>query len=289
MNKIKNLINKLLEEINFQRLKKIKSFSLIIIPEEVGIKAHTKKFTVKNAIFLISLYTIISFIIGFYIINYSPIKNIFIHEKGALSYSDIKKIEELNKRVLFLTRDLENLKSSNEQLKNALILGDSTLADSLTKFNPSLNKKTENHYGGNILTVIEKMFNIQFNRDSQDVQFIYPSKGYISRGFMPEFGHMGIDFVEKTGTVVFAAASGYVVFADYTVNDGYMIILNHPDGFVTVYKHCSVLLKKIHDVVTQGEAIALSGNTGELTTGPHLHFEIWKEGKPVNPKNLLTN
>lgn len=289
MNKIKSIIQRISEEINFRRLKKIKSFSLIIIPEEVGIKAHTKKFTVKNAVFLISLYTIISFIVGFYVINYSPLRYIFIHDKGSLSYSDIKKIDELNKRVIFLTRDLEYLKSSNEQLKNALILGDSTLSDSLSKFNPSLNKNKDNPYGGNILEVIEKMFNIQFNSDSEYIQFIYPSKGYISRGFMPEFGHMGIDFVEKTGTLVFAAASGYVVFADYTVNDGYMIILNHPDGFVTVYKHCSVLLKKVHDVVTQGEAIALSGNTGELTTGPHLHFEIWKDGKPVNPKNLLTN
>ncbi len=284
MNKIKTIIKKLLEGINFQRLKKIKSFSIIIIPEEVGIKAHTQKFTVKNAIFLISLYTIISFIVGFYIINYSPLRYIFVHEKGALSYSDIIKIDELNKRVIFLTRDLENLKSSNEQLKNALILGDSTLADSLSR-----NKNKENPYGGSILEVIQKLFKIQFNSDSEYIQFVYPSKGYISRGFMPEFGHMGIDFVEKTGTLVFAAASGYVVFADYTVNDGYMIILNHPDGFVTVYKHCSVLLKKVHDIVTQGEAIALSGNTGELTTGPHLHFEIWKDGKPVNPKDLLTN
>jgi murein DD-endopeptidase MepM/ murein hydrolase activator NlpD len=68
-----------------------------------------------------------------------------------------------------------------------------------------------------------------------------------------------------------------------------MIIIAHPDGYMTVYKHCSVLLKKTRDIVSEGELIALSGNTGELSTGPHLHFEIWKNGKPLDPQNLLLN
>ncbi|HEY6907521.1 MAG TPA: M23 family metallopeptidase, partial [Ignavibacteriaceae bacterium] len=101
--------------------------------------------------------------------------------------------------------------------------------------------------------------------------------------------HMGIDFVIKTGTPVYATANGFVIFADYTTNDGYMIIIDHNNGYISVYKHCSVLLKRSRETVLQGETIALSGNTGEISTGPHLHFEIWKEGEPVDPKSVLIN
>jgi murein DD-endopeptidase MepM/ murein hydrolase activator NlpD len=100
---------------------------------------------------------------------------------------------------------------------------------------------------------------------------------------------MGLDFVVKEETPVYAAAGGYVIFADYTVNDGYMIILNHINGYISVYKHCSSLVKRVRENVEQGELIALSGNTGRKTTGPHLHFEIWKNGKPVDPEKFFIN
>ena len=127
------------------------------------------------------------------------------------------------------------------------------------------------------------------DKQSKSYYFSKPADGFISRGFDPERGHMGIDFVIKTGTPVFAAANGYVIFADYTTKDGYMIILNHNNGYISVYKHCSVLLKRARETVLQGEVIALSGNTGEISTGPHLHFEIWKNGEPIDPKKVLIN
>ncbi|MHB1687468.1 MAG: M23 family metallopeptidase [Ignavibacteriaceae bacterium] len=289
MNKLKILLQNLLSKINFQSLKKIKSFSLIIIPEEVGFQAKSKKFTVKYAATFLILYTLILLIAGFYIINFTPMKSIFAPGRTGLSSSDIKKLDELNQRVIFLTRDLESLKTTNEQLKNAIMLGDSTLVDSLSRKKKSSNQQNENPFGGNVFEVIKKIFNEKIEQDQENIHFSYPTTGFISRGFMPEIGHMGIDFVVKVGTPVYAASSGYVVFADYTVRDGYMIILSHPGGYITVYKHCSALLKKARDVVLEGETIALSGNTGELTTGPHLHFEIWKDGKPIDPKNVLTN
>ena len=100
---------------------------------------------------------------------------------------------------------------------------------------------------------------------------------------------MGLDFAVRTGTSILASAAGYVVFAGFTADDGYMIILVHSDGYITVYKHCSGLTKKLRDSVLQGETIALSGNTGLATTGPHLHFEIWKNGQVIDPKDLLIN
>jgi murein DD-endopeptidase MepM/ murein hydrolase activator NlpD len=93
----------------------------------------------------------------------------------------------------------------------------------------------------------------------------------------------------KERTPVYASAGGYVIFADYTINDGYMIILNHLNGYISVYKHCSSLVKRTRENIEQGELLALSGNTGRKTTGPHLHFEIWKNGKPVDPEKHFIN
>ena len=100
---------------------------------------------------------------------------------------------------------------------------------------------------------------------------------------------MGLDFSVKSGAPVYASESGMVIFADFTAGDGYKIIIQHDGGYISVYKHCSVLMKKERDIVSRGELIALSGNSGENTSGAHLHFEIWKDGKPLNPKEILIN
>jgi len=116
-----------------------------------------------------------------------------------------------------------------------------------------------------------------------------PVKGFVTKDFNPGSGHFGIDFAVKEGTPIFATANGYVVFANFTVEDGYTIILAHPENYISVYKHCSSLLKKERQSVMQGEIIALSGNTGKWSTGPHLHFEIWKNGILIDPKTVILN
>jgi len=98
---------------------------------------------------------------------------------------------------------------------------------------------------------------------------------------------MGLDIAVKENTPVYASASGYVVFAGYTVDEGYVIILNHSDGYLTIYKHCALLLKNERERVEQGELIAQSGNSGLHSSGPHLHFEIWKDGSVINPELVL--
>jgi murein DD-endopeptidase MepM/ murein hydrolase activator NlpD len=91
----------------------------------------------------------------------------------------------------------------------------------------------------------------------------------------------------KNGTPVFASAGGFVVFSGYTNNFGHIIILSHSDGYLSIYKHCSVILKKEREFVKQGDLIAQSGNSGLATTGPHLHFEIWHNGMPIDPETIL--
>ncbi len=116
-----------------------------------------------------------------------------------------------------------------------------------------------------------------------------PVEGYTTRGYEPARGHVGLDIAGKVGSLVCAAADGYVVFSGWTHDDGYQIILSHSNGFLTFYKHNETLLKPANVFVKRGEAIALLGSSGQTSSGPHLHFEIWKDGKPVDPKLYLLN
>ena len=88
-------------------------------------------------------------------------------------------------------------------------------------------------------------------------------------------------------TPVKAVADGTVIFSEWTAATGYVIILKHDQDMISAYKHNGSLLKAQGDLVRAGEVIATVGNTGELTTGPHLHFELWKNGSPVNPLNYV--
>ena len=114
-----------------------------------------------------------------------------------------------------------------------------------------------------------------------------PLAGSISSGMNVGIGHLGIDLVAPEGTAVQAVDDGSVLFSSYTVETGYTLLIQHRGERVSVYKHCASLLKRQGDLVSGGEAVALMGNTGELTTGPHLHFEWWVRGRPLDPTPWL--
>jgi murein DD-endopeptidase MepM/ murein hydrolase activator NlpD len=121
-----------------------------------------------------------------------------------------------------------------------------------------------------------------------DGQFFYrPVKGSISAVFAPEKKHYGIDFVAAPHESVLATQSGTVIYNGYDPNYGNVVHIQHKNGFLSVYKHNDVILKEIGDPVWAGEAVALIGNTGNLTTGSHLHFELWFRGQPLNPAEYI--
>ncbi len=278
---------------NFKNLKKLKGLSFVIIPQGGGTETKSINFNMGKVLTFAGVYAFVFLLAGFFILNITPLKSVFFPQSSKLNPSEQKIVDELNKKLIFLSTELENLKSTNQQLKDAIMLGDSTMFDSLSQSLKKTGKSKKTPYGGDILYVFKKLFTKDSagntKTDKNTIHFMMPLNGFISRGFNPETGHMGIDIVAKTGTPIYAAASGYVIFADYTVRDGYMMIIGHSDGYITVYKHCSELLIKSRDIVLEGQIIALSGNTGKITTGPHLHFEIWKNGKPINPIKLLIN
>ena len=99
--------------------------------------------------------------------------------------------------------------------------------------------------------------------------------------------HFAVDVVAPRGTPVKSVANGTVLFSEWTSQTGYVIIIKHQDNLTSVYKHNGFLSKSQGDLVRAGEVIAEVGNTGELTTGPHLHLELWKNGKPIDPLNYI--
>ncbi|WP_064966455.1 M23 family metallopeptidase [Tenacibaculum ovolyticum] len=119
------------------------------------------------------------------------------------------------------------------------------------------------------------------------IVFFSPLTGTVSQAFNMNDKHYALDIVAKTGTPVKAIADGTVILAEWTAETGYVITIQHPNKFISVYKHNGSLLKQQGDVVKSGEAIASVGSTGELTTGAHLHFELWNNGFPVNPTDYI--
>jgi murein DD-endopeptidase MepM/ murein hydrolase activator NlpD len=269
-----------LKNIDIKRFFTRKGFSVLIVPDNTDSNSRTHRFSYKRTITILLSYSILIAFVGFLLFSITPVKGLFF-SNGTLNKSELKTINELNERMIILSKELDDLRNSNKILKNAIKLGDSTIFKKENSDN--INGKS----GGSILAVFRDLLcNLKlFQKDI--INFIKPTNGYISRNFDPEKGHMGIDFVVKTGSPVYVSANGFVIFANYTVKDGNMIIISHPGNYISVYKHCSVLLKRERDIVVQGELIALSGNTGEISTGPHLHFEIWKDGIPINPIKIL--
>lgn len=117
--------------------------------------------------------------------------------------------------------------------------------------------------------------------------FFRPTRGMISSEFDANKKHFGIDIAASPNESVLATLDGTVVLATYTADTGYVIQVQHGQNLVSIYKHCGSLLKKVGDMVKAGEAIALVGNTGEKTTGPHLHFEIWNRGRALDPSKYI--
>lgn len=116
--------------------------------------------------------------------------------------------------------------------------------------------------------------------------FYCPIKGVITNGFNPENSHFGIDIASDEKDI-FSIANGVVVLSTWTLETGYTIQIQHANNLISVYKHNSVLLKEEGEDVVAGEIIAVYGNSGEITTGPHLHFEMWLNGKAVNPIDYI--
>jgi murein DD-endopeptidase MepM/ murein hydrolase activator NlpD len=129
---------------------------------------------------------------------------------------------------------------------------------------------------------------IQDFGEISEIYFISPLSGIVSSPFNVKIDHYGIDVVSKKNEPVKCVADGTVIFSSWTQDSGNVIAVQHRTNLISIYKHNSALLKKVGNFVNAGEIISIIGNTGELTTGPHLHFELWFNGNPVNPEEFVS-
>lgn len=139
----------------------------------------------------------------------------------------------------------------------------------------------------------EELFNLSIlsnksnKTDFSRIHFYPPVKGLVTNSFNPQENHFGTDIVAASNNVVAASLDGTVIIANWTLQTGYVIEIQHENNLISVYRHNSELLKKVGSHVAAGEAIAIIGNSGELTSGPHLHFELWHNGTPINAEDYI--
>jgi murein DD-endopeptidase MepM/ murein hydrolase activator NlpD len=277
---------------------KDKSFWIVVIPRgETGSTRSYKASVLTIVLVCVSAVVLIAGLTVALII-YTPAGLLIPMSDEQLQKRYGSTLSDVQQRLNRVSSEVLVLREYNNKLRNAL--GQPVIpADSVMEFSSSSVPASEN------TEHITK--ESSFEPTQQEVKAVYrsaaaikeeisfhpsfpiiaPAAGYVSRTFETEQGHNGIDYAGKIGSLIVAAADGNVVFSGYSVDDGYTIILSHGDGYLTMYKHNQALLKRIGDVVRRGEAIALLGNSGRTSYGPHLHFEVWKDGKACNPNEYL--
>ena len=217
---------------------------------------------------------------------------------GYLSENDISierdQLEEQNEKILELEKRI--LTQENFILNVQYILSGkvpaSTTVDSVQKIRDTITSPVFNLK----LTEEEKKINRKVKEDmttkittgkkTPSVYYGSPVLGVVSQEFNSE-NHFGIDVVTKKNEVVKACLAGTVIYAGYTHKDGYILLIEHENDVVSVYRHNQRVLKKTGATVKLGDPIAIVGNTGENTDGPHLHFELWQNQIPVNPSEFI--
>lgn len=278
-----------------RRRKKSWKYKILIVPEGDG--GVTK--SVKAGKWGFALWggavCAVFFLFVFLAFRYTPLGR-FVGLGTAQAVDSVG--NETDRRIRALAEEIAVLKDYNTQLRKAL--GERTGVESSQqqvesqKNEPSKvdtpkddGQLSEEVYSAPPVTEIQSTT----VREGVQASFplLTPVNGVVTQGFDLNQKHYGIDFAAKEGTSVHAAAQGYVVFGGWTYEYGYTLILSHAGGYVTAYKHNSTLLKGTGSFVRRGELISLVGSTGKTSKGPHLHFEVLKDGFPVDPQLFLLN
>ena len=275
------------------RRKLLHKYRLVILnentfEEKISFKLNRMNVFVTGTLFIIVLIGLTTLIIAFtplreYIPGYSSTR--LKRQATELTYKTDSLVtvldytnRYLNNIRMVLKGDIENNETNRDSLFERFKLDPSTV--DLTPIREDLLLREE--------VELEDKYNL-FERSVENVEVLLfsPLNGTLSQGFDTRLKHFAVDIVAPRGTPVKSVANGTVLFAEWTSQTGYVIIVKHQDDLTSVYKHNGALSKVQGDLVRAGEVIAEVGNTGELTTGPHLHFELWKNGKPINPLNYI--
>tara|TARA_B100000768_G_C11190964_1_gene337323 strand:- start:24 stop:896 length:873 start_codon:yes stop_codon:yes gene_type:complete len=275
-------------------LKKLLSrYRMVIINEDTFEEQAQVRVSRLNFMILVILIFASIFTATFITIAYTPLKAI-------IPGYDSSELRQKAIQNLFTTDSLIALYNQNINYLNAVrsvLNGDVTFQEPELSIENGLNDQELNASFAPLIVedsllrafvAKEDKYNPNETRESGITALLLaPAKGPISQPFSPEDLHFAVDIVLEENTPIKAIADGTVIFAEWTSQTGYVIILEHLSGMLSVYKHNADLNKKQGDAVLGGEVIASAGNTGEFTTGFHLHFELWMEGYPMNPSNFF--
>ena len=218
-----------------------------------------------------------------YVPGYSSLDLLKSSTQLSFKTDSIERIIELNNQYYssikkVLIGELDTIAFNRDSLLNEINIEEFSTGLTPSKEDSILRKYIEE----------EDRFNLTSSQLLIENKILFmPVEGTVTQGFSNKENHLAIDIAVETGTPIKAVSDGRVLFAEWTVETGYVIIIDHGDMLTTVYKHNSSVLKKQNEPVNAGEIVALSGNHGTLTTGPHLHFEIWKNGSPIDPAQLF--
>lgn len=209
-------------------------------------------------------------------------KNDFIANLQKLIEGDINHMKDAQAQENPIKNDTTKHIHDHAHTHNPKINKDSVNIDKLSASDQKLRQEIET--SDRTLVGIGGGSNI----DLQNIFLFNPLKGLITEKYNPKDKHFGIDIVAEKDAPIKCVNEGTVIMASWTDDTGYVMMVQHASKLISVYKHCSVLLKKAGDFVQTGEVIAIIGNTGALTSGAHLHFELWYEGASLNPEKMIS-
>jgi murein DD-endopeptidase MepM/ murein hydrolase activator NlpD len=273
--------------------KLLHKYRLVILNEDTFEERLSFKLTRLNVFVLLSISTIFLIIATILLIAYTPLKE---YIPGYSSTALKKQAIELN----FKTDSLQQVLAINERYFSSIkkvLYGEVNPSefnrDSIleaAKLDVSEINLIPNSADSLLREKVDKedKYNL-FESATSTANFVLfpPVNGVISEGYNIKEKHYAVDIVVPNDAPIKATADGTVIFAEWTVETGYIIIIAHSYGLISAYKHNASLTKTQGELVKAGEVIATAGNTGELTTGPHLHFELWSDGYPINPTSFI--
>lgn len=284
------------------RMEKLKhNYRLVIMNNETFEEIGSYQLSLLNVYIMISSVVVLVTIVVVAIIVFTPIKT-YIPGYGDVSAHE--EVLKLNKELDELIVIVEAQKKYNDNIRSILqgeVIQTEAAAeaaanipiDSLTnidriKEDELLRKEIELSEQLEERELLSKTVSYSpSDIPLEQMYFIPPATGVVSENFAPDIKHYGIDILAPKNTPVKVVMDGYVFVADWTLETGNTIGVQHSNNLISFYKHNSALLKKAGSYVKAGEAIAIIGNSGELSSGPHLHFELWHKGKPIDPADYI--
>lgn len=269
------------------------TYRFVILNEETFEERFSYKLNRLNVFLTISISAILLITATFLVISRTQLKEYIPgYDSSELRRQAIRNNDRLDSLLQTLQRNQRYIASVNKVLRGDLDLQeleaqrhydslqmDTALVDFPTSTADSLLR---------VDVAKDDKYNL-LESANQTVPFVLfpPVTGTISQGYDSSVEHYAVDVVVPRNTPIKAAAEGNVVFAGWTTETGYVVIIDHPYNIITVYKHNASLNVRQGDAVSPGQVIAVVGNTGTMTTGPHLHFELWSDGYALNPTEFI--